>query len=74
MVRLLRERSAYEANLLEENNGLLLAASVFPYFYALVGERNREVRAFLEHPLVLPATRKVGGDRGARRHRDSPSR
>jgi len=40
MVRLLRERAAYEANLFEENNGLLLAASVFPYFYALVGERN----------------------------------
>ena len=40
MVRVLRERSAYEANLFEENNGLLLAASVFPYFYALVGERN----------------------------------
>jgi hypothetical protein len=40
MVRLLRERSAYEANLFEENNGLLLAGSVFPYFYALVGERN----------------------------------
>src|ERR1700746_84590 len=40
MVRLLRERSAYEANLLEENTGLLLAPSVFPYFYALVGERN----------------------------------
>ena len=40
MVRLLRERTAYEANLFEENNGLLLAASVFPYFYALVGERN----------------------------------
>jgi hypothetical protein len=40
MVRLLRERAAYEANLFDENNGLLLAASVFPYFYALVGERN----------------------------------
>ncbi|HZQ96420.1 MAG TPA: crosslink repair DNA glycosylase YcaQ family protein [Candidatus Sulfotelmatobacter sp.] len=40
MVRLLRERSAFEANLFEENNGLLLAASVFPYFYALMGERN----------------------------------
>jgi hypothetical protein len=40
MVRLLRERTAYEANLFDENNGLLLAASVFPYFYALVGERN----------------------------------
>ena len=40
MVRLLRERTAYEANLIEENNAFLVAASVFPYFYALVGERN----------------------------------
>ena len=40
MVRLLREKTAFEANILEENNGFLVAASVFPYFYALVGERN----------------------------------
>ncbi len=40
MVRLLRERSAYEANSFEENNAFLIAASIFPYFYALVGERN----------------------------------
>jgi hypothetical protein len=40
MVRLLRERAAFEANLGEENNGFLVAASVFPYFYALMGERN----------------------------------
>jgi len=40
MVRLLRERSAFEANLFAENNAFLLAGSVFPYFYALVGERN----------------------------------
>jgi hypothetical protein len=40
MVRLLRERSAFEANLGEENNGFLVAASVFPFFYALMGERN----------------------------------
>jgi len=40
MVRLLRDRAAYEANLTDENNSLLIAASVFPYFYALVGERN----------------------------------
>ena len=40
MVRLLREKSAYEANLFDENNAFLLAASAFPYFYALVGERN----------------------------------
>jgi hypothetical protein len=40
MVRLLREKTAFEANLFEENNGFLVAASVFPYFYALIGERN----------------------------------
>jgi hypothetical protein len=40
MVRMLRERDAYEANLFGENNAFLVAASVFPYFYALVGERN----------------------------------
>ncbi len=40
MVRLLRERTAFEANLFEENNGFLVSASVFPYFYALMGERN----------------------------------
>ena len=40
MVRLLRERAAFEANLFEENNAFLVAASVFPFYYALVGERN----------------------------------
>jgi hypothetical protein len=40
MIRLLRERSGFEANLFEENNGLILAAAVFPFFYALMGERN----------------------------------
>jgi 23S rRNA pseudouridine2605 synthase len=40
MVRLLRERAAYEACLFGEDNAFLLAASIFPYFYALVGERN----------------------------------
>jgi len=40
MVRLLRGKSAYEANLFGESNGFLFAASVFPYFYALAGERN----------------------------------
>src|ERR1700730_18644440 len=39
MFRLLRERAAFEANLLE-NNSFLLPAAAFPYFYALVGERN----------------------------------
>lgn len=40
MVRLLRERAAYEANLFEESNNFLIAEAVFPYFYALLGERN----------------------------------
>src|SRR5437588_10790953 len=40
MVRLLRDTSAYEANLGDENNALLLSASIFPYFYTLVGDRN----------------------------------
>lgn len=40
MVRLLRSRAAYEANSFEENNAFLVASAVFPYFYALVGERN----------------------------------
>lgn len=39
MVRLLRERAAFEANLFGENN-FLLSASAFPYFYALMGDRN----------------------------------
>jgi hypothetical protein len=40
MVRALRDQAAYEAPLMDENNAFLLAASVFPYFYSLVGERN----------------------------------
>lgn len=39
MVRLLREKSAYEANLFGETN-FLVSASAFPYFYGLVGDRN----------------------------------
>jgi hypothetical protein len=40
MVRVLRDKAAYEAPLLDENNAFLLTASVFPYFYAIAGERN----------------------------------
>jgi 23S rRNA pseudouridine2605 synthase len=40
MVRALRHKAAYEAPLIDESNAFLLAASVFPYFYSLVGERN----------------------------------
>ncbi len=39
MVRLLRQKAAFEANLFGETN-FLVAASLFPYFYALVGDRN----------------------------------
>src|SRR2546430_2859185 len=35
MVRLLRERTAYEASIFEENNPFLVAAPAFPFFYAL---------------------------------------
>jgi hypothetical protein len=40
MVRALRDKAAYEAPLIDENNAFLLAPSVFPFFYSLVGERN----------------------------------
>ena len=39
MVRLLREKAAYEANVFPDNN-FIVSASVFPYFYGLVGDRN----------------------------------
>lgn len=39
MVRLLRDHAAYEGNLFGETN-FLVSASVFPYFYSLVGDRN----------------------------------
>jgi 23S rRNA pseudouridine2605 synthase len=47
MVRALRGQAAYEAPLFDEYNAFLLAPSVFPYFYSLVGERN---------PKQAPAT------------------
>lgn len=40
MLRLLRDKSAYEANFGGDNNALLLSTSAFPYFYTLAGERN----------------------------------
>jgi hypothetical protein len=43
MVRTLRDKAAFEAPLIDENNAFLLAARVFPFFYALVGERNPKV-------------------------------
>ena len=41
MLRLLRERSAFESNLPGETN-LLIAASLFPYFYALVSAQEKK--------------------------------
>src|SRR3954469_6309174 len=39
MVRLLRSRGAFEANVFGETP-FLVAASVYPFFYGLVGDRN----------------------------------
>ncbi len=39
MVRLLRERSAFESNAYGEP-GLLVSAAVFPYLYGIVGDKN----------------------------------
>jgi len=39
---LLRERSVFEAGFGEDDN-LLIAAAEFPYFYALIGDRNPKV-------------------------------
>jgi hypothetical protein len=40
MVRTLRDKAAFEAPLFDENNAFLVAEKVFPFYYALVGERN----------------------------------
>jgi len=39
MVRLLRDKAAFETLVFPENN-FLVSAAVFPYFYGLVGDRN----------------------------------
>ena len=39
LVRLLRERAAYEATL-SGGSTLILSAALFPFFYALIGDRN----------------------------------
>lgn len=50
MVRLLRERHAYEVNLLPESS-LLVSAALFPFLYALFGDRN---------PKAAPRTKAQG--------------
>src|SRR5690349_6744678 len=39
MVRLLRDKSAYEMNLFGETS-FLASAQMFPYFYGLIGDKN----------------------------------
>jgi len=58
-VRLLRERSAYEASVFGEDN-LLVAATVFPYFYALAGDRNPRQEPRAER-LLSPLAQDVLG-------------
>jgi len=50
MVPLLRARHAYELNLLPESS-LLVSAALFPFFYALLGDRN---------PKAAPRTNAKG--------------
>jgi hypothetical protein len=79
MVRLLRERGAYEANLFDENSNFLVAASIFPYFYALVGERNpKQVPKPTPHSEysqlacdVLEAVRHAGGPMSKQKMRET---
>lgn len=52
MVRLLRERAAYEATLSGATN-LIIAAPFFPFFYALVSDRN---------PKALPRPKTHGAE------------
>ncbi len=60
MVRLLRERSAYEANVFPDNN-FILSAAVFPYFYGLVGDRNvRHMPAAGASPQPAQKKRALG--------------
>src|SRR5260221_3055236 len=50
MVRLLRERNAYETNLFADTD-LIIGAPLFPFFYALISDRN---------PKAPPKTKAQG--------------
>jgi uncharacterized protein YcaQ len=60
MVRLLRERHAYEVNLLPESS-LLASAAFFPFVYALIGDRNPKAppRFKAQSAKVSPLEAKV---------------
>jgi len=60
VVHLLREHSAYETSVFGENN-LLVAASVFPYFYALAGDRNPRQEPSADRSLSPLAQDVLGG-------------
>jgi hypothetical protein len=73
MVRLLREKSAYHANVFPENN-FLVSAAVFPFFYGLVGDRNpRQMPkpgARSEYsPLAVDALQVIGKEGPISKHR-----
>ena len=51
MVRLLREHAAFEANLFEENNGFLVAASVVSLF--LCADRRTQSQAGAQGGIAL---------------------
>jgi hypothetical protein len=58
MVRLLRQKAAFEAKLFGENV-FLVAAGVFPYFYGLVGDRDPR---HLPKPDARPAYSPLASD------------
>jgi len=70
MVRLLRERAAYEANLFGDDNSFLIAASIFPYFYALAGDRNPQKQPKAGHQT--PGLSPLANDVLAAIHREGP--
>lgn len=60
MVRLLRQRLAYEANI-EGEGTLLLSPQIFPYVYALIGDRNpkKELRSDASWLKLPPLTQEA---------------
>lgn len=59
MVRLLRSKAAFEANLFGETP-FLLSASVFPYFYGLVGDRTpKQMPKPGTHSEYSPVAREI---------------
>lgn len=71
MVRLLREKAAYEANVFPDNN-FLVSAAVFPFFYGLLGDRNprQAPGARAEYsPLAIHALQRIEKEVPIPKHR-----